>query len=118
MPTLDDIANSDSSQQPIPEIPTQEIPIEAPQSSGRMQEIISKFMTAETGAGAIFDYLDHPLNFAKSKGLARILRGFTGIFGSLSLAVIDIALGTLEFSKERKQGVVNNDVSSGGGIPS
>lgn len=117
MPTLDDIANSDQLQQPIPEMPIPEMPVQEVQTSGRMQEIMSKFLTAETGEGAIGDYIEHPLNFAKSKGLARILRGFTGIFGSLSLAVIDIALGTLEFSKERK-GVVNNDVPSGGGFPS
>lgn len=117
MPTLDDIANSDQLQQSIPEMPIPEMPVQEVQTSGRMQEIMSKFLTAETGEGAIGDYIEHPLNFAKSKGLARILRGFTGIFGSLSLAVIDIALGALEFSKERK-GVVNNDVPGGGGLPS
>jgi hypothetical protein len=118
MPTLDDIANNQTTN----EMPTIE-PLEMPQETvvhepSRMQEILNKIMTAETGEGAIGDYIDHPMNFLKSKGLARVLRGLTGIFGSLSLAIIDIAVGALEFSKERKGAVVNNDVSSGGGFPS
>jgi hypothetical protein len=119
MPTLDDIANNTETVNPN-EMPTIE-PIavpEPPQQNSRMQEILNKIMTAETGEGAIGDYIDHPMNFLKSKGLARVLRGLTGIFGSLSLAIIDIAVGTLEFTKERKGAVINNDVSGGGGFPS
>ena len=119
MPTLDEIANADQGQESIPVENTDGLGEfqEQQQSSGRMQEILNKLLTAETGEGSVGDYIDHPMNFLKSKGLAKVLRGFTGIFGSLSLAIIDIALGTLEFSKERK-GVVNNDVSSGGGFSS
>lgn len=119
MPTLDEIANE---QPTATEMPTgdglgefQEV---AQQQPSRIQELFNKILTAETGEGGIENYIDHPMNFMKSKGLAKVLRGFTGIFGSLSLAVIDIALGTLEFSKERKQGAINNDVSNGGGFPS
>lgn len=60
------------------------------------------FLTTETGEGAIEDYLDHPLNFNGSKSMAQILRGLTGLFGSLKLAVIDIAIGGMNFVKERK----------------
>lgn len=119
MPTLDDIATNEPTNESN-EMPTIE-PLDIPQpvqQNSRIQEILNKIMTAETGEGSIGDYIDHPMNFLKSKGLARVLRGLTGIFGSLSLAIIDIAVGTLEFSKERKGAVVNNDVSGGGGFPS
>lgn len=118
MPTLDDLANN----QPTNEIPTieqtEETQSEIVQQPSRINEILNKILTAETGEGSIGDYIDHPLNFLKSKGLAQVLRGFTGIFGTLSLAIIDIALGGLQFTKERKQGVINNDVSGGGGFSS
>jgi hypothetical protein len=118
MPTLDDIAQNETVN-PTNEMPTIEpMDYEVPQQNSRIQEILSKIMTAETGEGAVGDYIEHPMNFMKSKGLARVLRGLTGIFGSLSLAIIDIAVGTLEFSKERKGAVVNNDVPGGSGFPS
>lgn len=119
MPTLDEIANEQATGTQTNEMPTIE-PLDTPQPqpSSRMQEMLNKMLTAETGEGAIGDYIEHPMNFLKSKGLARVLRGLTGIFGSLSLAVIDIAVGVLEFSKERKGAVINNDVSSGGGFTS
>lgn len=60
------------------------------------------FLTAETGEGAIEDYLDHPLNFNQSKSVAQMLRGFTGLLGNLKLAIIDIVMGGLQFAKERK----------------
>jgi hypothetical protein len=60
------------------------------------------FLKAETGPGGIEEYMDHPLNFSKSKGLARVIRGLTGMLGSLNLAIIDIVVGGLEFMKERK----------------
>lgn len=60
------------------------------------------WLRAETGEGTIEDYLEHPLNFFKSKGFAQILRGLTGFFGNLKLAIIDVILGTLQFVKERR----------------
>jgi hypothetical protein len=68
-----------------------------------------EFLKAKTGDGSIESYLDHPLNFTKSLGLARIIRGLTGLLGALDLAVIDIGLGLLEFLKEKKSvgGAVN-----------
>jgi len=60
------------------------------------------FIMAETGEGNVEDYLEHPLNFNQSVGLARILRGLTGMLGNLRLAIIDIGFGLLEMSKERR----------------
>lgn len=60
------------------------------------------FLTTKTGEGSIDYYIDHPLNFNKGKGMAQVIRGFTGLFGALDLAVIDILVGMLQFSKEKK----------------
>lgn len=62
-----------------------------------------EFLKAKTGEGSIEQYIDHPLNMSKSQGLARVIRGFTGLLGALDLAIIDIIVGILEFSKERKK---------------
>ena len=62
---------------------------------------------AETGDGPISQYMDHALNFNNSKAMARILRGVTGLIGSLNLAIIDIGVGVLEFFKKDK--VAQND---------
>lgn len=118
MPTLDDIAQTEQTTNQTNEMPTIEPMNYEVQQPSRMQEILNKILTAETGEGSVGDYIEHPMNFLKSKGLARVLRGLTGIFGSLSLAIIDIAVGTLEFTKERKGAVVNNDVPGGDGIAS
>jgi len=61
-----------------------------------------EWLKAETGPGSIESYLDHPLNAASSRGIAQILRGFTGLCGSLNLAVLDIVLGALETVKEKR----------------
>jgi hypothetical protein len=63
------------------------------------------WLTAKTGEGSLESYLEHPMNFNKSLAIARIIRGATGILGSLDLAVIDIGMGMLEFIKGRKAGV-------------
>lgn len=60
------------------------------------------FLKAKTGPGSIDDYLDHALNFHKSRGVAQILRGFTGILGELNLAIVDIVIGTLNTFKEKQ----------------
>lgn len=65
------------------------------------------FLRAKTGDGSINDYLNHPLNFRESKGVAQMLRGFTGLLGELDLAVIDITLGAFQVVKE-KGGAANN----------
>jgi hypothetical protein len=83
----------------------------------KKSEFFNKIMTAETGTGSISDYIDHPMNFNKSQGLAQMLRGLTGIIGNLNLAIIDVVFGALRFSKE-KRGTINHDVPSGGNLPS
>lgn len=60
---------------------------------------IPEFLKAKTGEGSIESYLDHPLNFVKSKALAQIIRGLTGMFGALNYAIIDIVMGSLNFVK-------------------
>lgn len=77
-------------------------------------EFFNKIITAETGEGSIESYLDHPMNFNNSMGLAQTLRGLTGIIGNLNLAIIDIVFGALRFSKEKRN---RNDVPGGGNIP-
>lgn len=67
---------------------------EIPQPNPVFQKLGS-ILTMETGEGSIEDYIDHPLNYKKNKGMAQVLRGLTGIVGNLKLAVIDIGLGIL-----------------------
>jgi hypothetical protein len=111
MPTIDELKN----EAPIPEqnfSTDEEISQVLQPEPSKLNGIFNKILTAETGEGSIGDYIEHPMNFNNSKGLARILRGLTGIIGNLSLAIIDIGLGVLEFSKENK-GVVKEDVPIG-----
>lgn len=60
------------------------------------------WIRAKTGPGSIEDYITHPLNSSGSRGMAQTLRGATGLFGALDLAVIDIALGLVEVVREKK----------------
>ena len=46
-------------------------------------------------------YRDHPLNFAGSQAIARILRGIEGLAGDLDYAVIDVILGVIEYLRGR-----------------
>lgn len=66
-------------------------------------------LKSPTGAGSIGDYLEHPMNFNSSKGMARVLRGLTGMMGSLDLAIIDITVGILDLLKTNKKAGVTND---------
>ena len=61
------------------------------------------FLAAPTGDGAVEAYIDHPLNFDGKKSTARILRGCTGICGTLNYGLIDIALGLVEKIQENKK---------------
>jgi len=61
------------------------------------------FLKAPTGQGSIEDYLDHVLNIDRSRALAQILRGFTGIAGNLNLAILDILLGIFAYLKDFKK---------------
>ncbi len=54
------------------------------------------FIRKPTGPGPVSDYMEHPLNFARSSWLARVIRGLTGLAGDLNFAIMDVALGLLE----------------------
>lgn len=60
------------------------------------------FLKTPTGPGSIEDYIEHPFNIFKSRGLAQVLRGLTGLLGSLSFALVDILVGGLQFMRERR----------------
>lgn len=66
------------------------------------KKISFDFLFQKTGPGSIDEYIDHPLNMGRSKGVAQIIRGFTGILGALDLAIVDIFLGVLQTIKEKK----------------
>lgn len=71
-----------------------------------------EWLKTPTGDGDIESYLNHPLNFPKSKGLAQMLRGATGLAGhDLKLAIIDLVLGGLNFVKERGANAAAHTVS-------
>lgn len=99
--TIDDSINAEqleSETLPVAEaLPT----VESPRGLG----LDLSLLKAKTGEGRIEDYIEHPMNFMQSRGLAQALRGMTGMLGSLDLAIIDIVMGALNFSKERKANV-------------
>jgi hypothetical protein len=104
MPTIDELTNKQAYTLADEETGTEfEIPVGQPEPVRRGIDL--SFLKTETGEGEISEYISHPLNFNQSKGMAQMLRGFTGMFGSLKLAVIDIFLGALNFSKERKAAI-------------
>jgi hypothetical protein len=109
--TLDDIAKDDV-------IDVIDIPIEHEtmyEQPSKTNEMFNRVLTAETGEGSIGDYIDHPINFNNSKGLAQIIRGLSGILGNLNLAIVDVIFGALRFSRERR-GVINGISDRGGNI--
>lgn len=61
------------------------------------------FLMAKTGQGSISEYIDHPLNRKQSEGMAQALRGFTGMFGALDYAVVDIVIGGFKVMQENKR---------------
>lgn len=78
------------------------IPEEVQPQTGGMG-IDMGFLMKPTGAGSIESYLDHPLNFKHSRGLAQMIRGATGMFGEgLNSAIVDIGFGGMAFMQERK----------------
>ena len=66
-----------------------------------------------TGPGSIESYIDHPLNANGSRGVAQVLRGATGFFGALDLAIVDVTIGALEILKERRQNSQDNRQGAG-----
>lgn len=68
-----------------------------------MPRIDFGFLKAPTGDGSIEDYQEHVLNPDHSKGIAQMLRGFTGLAGNLNLAILDITFGAFHYLKENKK---------------
>lgn len=91
-------------------VPTEEVTetIQQEQKTGLDLSILK----SPTGVGSVGDYLEHPMNFNKSQGMARILRGLTGILGNLDLAIIDIAVGLLDLLKTNKKGTITNGANT------
>ena len=78
------------------------------ENTGSKSDIMT-ILKSKTGDGEVEDYINHPINFKKSKAVAKILRGIEGIFGALDLAIIDILIGSLELIKNNKQKKVQNE---------
>lgn len=93
-----DAAAADAAEDPVFTDPN--LDIDAGQLYG--PQIDLSWLKAKTGPGTIESYIDHPLNTSKSRGVAQILRGATGLAGDLDLAVIDIGLGLVEVIKEKR----------------
>lgn len=106
MASVEEMINKNEIVQDVPEV---EVP-EVEEKAGFDFSFIKRIMSAESPDTPIESYIEHPLNFGHSKGLARALRGFEGVFGNLRLAVFDIIFGVFEFAKERK---LKNDTVSG-----
>jgi hypothetical protein len=70
--------------------------IQSPMGEGTT---LLSILKSPTGQGTIDSYNDHPLNFKNNHFLSQILRGLSGIIGTLDFAVIDIILGTIGFFK-------------------
>lgn len=67
------------------------------------------FLKTPTGAGSVESYIDHPMNFDSSKEIAQVLRGVTGLFGNIGLAVVDILIGGMRWMNLRKAGEANGN---------
>lgn len=83
-----------------------EPPIE-PAPSSRISDFLPdlSILLSKTGPGGIEEYIDHPLNGKKSRGMAQMLRGLTGIAGELDYAIIDIAMGAFQYTKEKTDAI-------------
>lgn len=100
---IDDVADGlDTKVSAAEEVEYGDVHEESAYAVERPRFVIPEWVKAQTGAGSVESYIDHPMNFSKSKGMAQILRGLTGMVGELKYALLDVFLGVLQFSKERK----------------
>lgn len=105
MPNIGDYVSKEESEGlPLLEEQQEETAVEEAPTGGGFGIDLS-FLKAKTGEGSIEDYLDHPLNWNGGRPAAQIIRGFTGLFGSLEYALVDIALGVFRLSKARRDAV-------------
>lgn len=75
-----------------------------PEAEASARIKLPEWLTARTGPGPVEDYINHPLNFVKSPGIAQVIRGFAGMFNKLDYAIIDILIGGLRFFATRQRG--------------
>jgi hypothetical protein len=99
MPTLDEVLEKKMPSEA--DIFEEEVTIQEPEEETGGFSIDFSWLRTPTGEGSIEEYINHPLNFNRSEGMAKVLRGFTGLVGDLKLAVIDIALGVLQMWRGR-----------------
>jgi hypothetical protein len=90
----------------LPEVEVQQEAVEQAPTGGGGFGLNLSFLTAKTGEGSVEEYVDHPLNWNGSRAAAQIIRGFTGLFGSLEYALVDIAIGAFRLKKGQKAGVI------------
>jgi len=64
-----------------------------------------RVLKSPTGEGELLEYAEHPLNFNRSEGMARMIRGASGILGSLDLAILDLVIGLIQVLIERRGSV-------------
>lgn len=79
----------------------QDIPLREAEYVGNKPSFqLPAFLTADTGDGSIESYQNHALNFNGSLGLAQVIRGATGMLGSLNKAAFDIVFGFMRMQKK------------------
>ena len=73
---------------------------EQPLGLGSIFSGVMDLFRVETGPGDISDYIDLPLNFDHSEGLAQVLRGASGFIGAnfLRSAILDLVVGFWRWS--------------------
>jgi hypothetical protein len=96
-----DIEESASSYIPNDEA-TEKINTEIPENGPKKNSIFN-MLKSETGEGTILSYNNHPLNIKNDKNISQIIRGLSGILGSLNYAILDIILGCFGLVKEQNE---------------
>jgi len=69
---------------------------------GKTKNNFFDILKTKTGEGSIEFYNEHPLNFNHSLPISQIIRGATGFFGALDLAIIDIMLGIFQLFMDKR----------------
>jgi hypothetical protein len=99
---ISDYVNENESEELELVPPGQTEDIEQPSSGGI--DVIA-LLKSPTGEGDVDEYMQHVLNFNESRGMARVIRGLTGMLGNLNYAIVDIVVGVMELAKGRKKAV-------------
>jgi|GEM_PF-1017821 transcription termination factor Rho len=76
---------------------------------GKKTNSIFNMLKSETGEGTIQSYNNHPLNAKNNNSISQIIRGLTGILGSLNFGILDVILGCLGYVKEKKDNSSNDN---------